>query len=1361
MSLLLLSGLCISHSWAQNRLIFRHLGKNNGLSQNAAFAIEQDSDGFMWIGTRNGLNKYNGYRFTQYEHDEKNPNSLIFNDIREVYFDKVANCVWVGTKNGLSQFLLSEDRFQNYQLNNSPDHICQESNFIYQVFRDTKHRLWLGTEGGFKLMDEESGTFQRILANQRADSGHLHTSIKSIYEDKAGNIWVGGKKGLFSVKARSDTSYFLHPATQDFPELAELSDLHIRTLLGSAEGNMWIGTHEHGLKFWDRRNQKLISYQHNELDETSISNNEIRSAAFDKEGKLWVGTFYGLNKFISEEEGFQRIYSNDFDTEGLSSNSIHSVFVDDKGGLWVGTYYAGINYFDKGFSRFSIYKKRPGLGNLSASVISSFAETPDGNLWIGTDGGGLNFLNRATGKFHSFKQKRDNPDSLSANNIKTLLADGDRLWIGTYQFGLNLFDPETNTFEHFRHQPDNPNSLLGDNVYSLLREGDYLWIASYEGGLNRMNIKTRSISRYTHNPGDSLSLSSNSTRVIFKDREDDLWIGTEAGINLLKGRKEGKIYFKTFLPKVQVYAIQAADEESIWIGTYSHGLFHLNKHTHEITNYNKTHGLPGNAVFGILDDDFGNLWLSTNNGLVKFNKEESRFSSYDHNNELKGLEFNFNAHYKTRKGEFLFGSTAGFTLFHPRDIQSNTFHPPVVFTDLYANNKLVKVQDKEGILTRPINQTEQITFSHKEANFTLHFSSLDYTNPQSNHYSYKMEGVDQEWKFVSGQSSATYTLQNEGTYTFLLKGSNNDGIWNPKVRKLKIIVRPPIWRSWWAYFGYVCLFATLLYAIIRYTRLQHSFQLEQISKQKQEELHQMKLRFYTNLTHELRTPLTLILGPLQEMIQIQEGGGELQKRLKSIERNALRLLNLVNQLLNFRKLESGFSQMKVAQGNIVNFLKEIFLSFKETARLREIDYTFDSEETELNLWYDRDKLEKVFFNILSNAFKFTHNMGEIAIRIENKKDTIEILIEDNGQGIDPLLTTQIFDRYYEDNSDSQFNSEGTGIGLALSIELVNLHHGTIKVESTGKDGSTFIISLPKGKAHFKSQDFLEDFRNSEDISHYQHPLQKSKSNQAKPSFETTLPKQERPQLLLVEDNPEIREYISHLLEETYQIFLAEDGIEGLEKAIKLQPDLIISDIMMPKMDGINLCSELKTSIETSHIPIILLTARSSVIFRIEGLETGADDYLSKPFNPQELKLKVRNLISLRKKIREKYAQVRNFDPKEISVTSADERFLIKLQEVAEKHIENIDFSMEEFAYELAVSRPILFSKVKALTNQTPNNFLKIMRLKRAKQLLESDKLNISDIAYLVGFRDARYFSKCFQKEYGLTPTEYLKQLNIH
>lgn len=1343
---------------AQEQLAFRHINKKNGLSQNSVFAIAQDGNGFMWFGTRDGLNKYDGYRIIAYRHSQTDPRSIVSDDIRALYYDEFANSLWACTPDGLSQYQEATDDFLNYTAA-AERPVALSGRSVRCVLRDSKKRLWVGTDGGLNLCHSEENEFTAFRHDEAAPESLSSNDIKAIYEGREKQIWIGTEEGLNRlVEEEGKKLHFERVLNQAGTPLL-LPDQHIKAILEDGKGNIWIGMHNGGVSCWDRENGKLFHYQNEAGNLHSLSHNNVRSIAIGPDSSLWVGTFVGLNKFLPEQNRFQRFLNEESDFYSLSSSSVRSLFFDKRGSLWVGTYYGGVEFLDKESNRFQNFQRQPQGNCISHNVVSSFLEEEDGNLWIGTEGGGLNYFNRKTGKFSHYTVDKAQPNGISGNNVKTLLKDGDKLWIGTFAQGLDLLDISQGTFRNFRHEPGKSNTLSDNNVYSLLKEGDKLWIATYGGGLNRLNLNTLAFEVFQHDANEAPSLCSNLARLIFKDSQNRIWVGTDNGLDLLMNNR-----FVHFLPGTAIYSMYESREGMLWVGSYSNGLYALDSDGKVQVNYTEADGLPGHTIFGILEDNTGKIWLSTNNSLAKLDRQRQSFTGYNYSDGLRNLEFNFNAYYKTRSGELLFGGTSGFTLFRPEDIQVNTFVPPVVFTELKTFNRPVKVNGADGLLSKEINLTEALTFPYNKANFSLSFAALDYFNPENNRYAYILEGLDADWKYTQGETEVTYTIQRPGDYTFHLKGANSDGIWNNTERLLRIEVLPPPWRTWWAYLIYGFLLAMSVFGIVRFIGLRHRLQLEQVAKEKQEELHQAKLRFFTNIAHEFRTPLTLILGPLEELTRKQEASGPVHRQLLSIQNNAQRLLNLVNQLLTFRKLEGEHEQMQVAEGNIVLFVKEIFLSFQENARLRNMEYSFSSSSGSIMAWYDRDKLEKVFYNLLSNAFKFTPDGGAIAMRITRNEDAICIQTSDTGRGIPAALHEQVFKRFYEKEVAFRHSFKGTGIGLAVSRQLVEMHHGQITVRSEQGSGATFEVKIPLGRKHFSEKEVIQGFRNSEDISFYQ--MQPVNSALEAPEL-TALPSQaatepatsapeDAPLLLIIEDNPEVQRYIQDIFKNIYRTITANDGEEGLKRAIKELPGLIISDVMMPKMDGITLCSKLKTNLRTSHIPVLLLTARTALIFKLEGLETGADDYVTKPFSPEELRLRARNILQARQRMREKFARILNLEPKEVTLTSADEEFLNRAIQLMEKQMGNPGFTVEQFAHEMAVSRPLLFIKIKAITNYTPNNFIKMIRLKRAAQLLGQKKLGVAEVAYKVGFKDPRYFSKCFQKEFEKTPTEYME-----
>jgi signal transduction histidine kinase/ligand-binding sensor domain-containing protein/DNA-binding response OmpR family regulator len=1339
-----------------DRVVFRHLNKKDGLAQSSVFAIAQDSLGYLWFGTRGGLSKYDGYRFHHYESDTIT--GPAGNDIRTLYVDPLTEALWVGSLSSLSRYDEAKNNFTTYRHERGAPRSLT-SGAVRCVFRDRAGRLWAGTSRGLNLFDEQARSWSRFFPAGQ-DTETPANNISFITQDENDLLWIGTRGGLFRYEHRQadgqDTDFSGAAAGAKFVLEASIGRLTLTSGVWSKDQTLWLGTFNQGVRKWNPTTGVVSTYINDPEAPSSLSHNSVRTLKTNDAGDLWVGTFDGLNLLKAGANVFIRYQNTGNESSGLRDYSIRSLLIDRTGSLWVGTYYGGVHHLDERYNRFTNFQHDANRNSLSGNVVSSFAETTDGGLWIGTEGAGLDYLDPTTGSFLNYSSTADQPNTLSGNNVKKLLLDGEDLWIGTFRAGLNRLDTRTGRFRYYRHNPDDPNSLASDNVYGLHREGDLLWILTFGRGLDVLDLTTDNIRHYPHDAEQPNTISDQETRVITKGKDGTFWIGTEQGLNRVVTDAAGyPASFETLFPAEKIYAIHEDKQGRLLLGTFSNGLFRYDPQTKAKDHFTKSDGLPGNTIFGILETDDGMFWLSTDSGLSRFDGTSS-FTNYDYSHGLENLEYNFNAYHKAQNGELLFGGLNGFTRFNPTGLTPNTYVPPVVFTGLWRNNQEEDIKPGGGLLTQNINDTKALTFRYGEAAFTIQFAALDYFSPENNRYAYMLKGLDRDWNYTTGESEASYTIQREGAYTFLLKGANSDGVWNPEVRQLNVMVMPPPWRSWWAYLIYLALGLLMVYTLVHFLRLRHKIQLQEIEKKQQDALMEMKLRFFTNITHEFRTPLTLILGPLQQLLASRAHTAEVNHQLSLIDRNAQRLLNLVNQVLTFRKLVTDHEPMKISACLAAPFLAGILDSFRETARLRSIRLAFDNQAPEVELWLDCDKMEKVFFNLLSNAFKFTPDGGHITVHLEEHGKQVLVRVVDSGPGVDPAVEEDIFKRFYEKSTGQQSFIKSSGIGLAISRQMVALHKGEIYVKTPAPDedrGAEFVVELKKGKAHFKQLD-LEEVEFA--------PLVKNEAMAVSPSLlpsyaPAAAPNEKLPVLLIVEDNPEIRTYVRSIFKDSYSIVEADDGLAGLEQAKKVLPDVIISDVMMPGMDGLAFCHAVKTDLPISHIPIVLLTARAAEPFRIEGLRTGADDYLTKPFHPEELRLRVRNIVRSRQKAREKFARVLSLDPSEVTITNADEEFLERAMAVVEREMSNYDFKVEDFATHLAVSRSLLFTKLKALAGMTPNNFVKSIRLKRAGQLLRSGQFNVSQAAYEVGFKDPKYFRRCFKEQFNESPSSFGKR----
>jgi signal transduction histidine kinase/ligand-binding sensor domain-containing protein/CheY-like chemotaxis protein/AraC-like DNA-binding protein len=1351
----------------------------------------------MWIATEDGLNKYDGYKFTTYRHDPHDSTSLSNNNLTSLYDDPSGN-LWISTiGGGLNKYNHEKDHFFNYTPDpNNPESIS--TNVMQQTVGfnyDGKAVLWVGTQFGLNKMDLVTQKFKHY---QHSDKGFPYTYIEAMIVDSLGFVWIGCTEGglyKFDPKTELFTNY------QHDPENPySLSDNSVSSIWLDSSGILWVGTSNGGLNKFDQKKEQFIRYQHDPYNPHSLSHKFVVAIYEDRAGILWVGTAAGgLNRFNRETGHFSHYKYEPGNSNSLGDNTVMCIYEDISSVLWVGTW-EGIYKFDPGKTEFSDYKQIPGNPNsLSNSYIWSIYESDYGGqrtLWVGTKTGGLNKLDRNSGKYTHYQHDLNNSKSIPSNLISALFEDrAGILWIGTWGDGLIKFDPIREQFTQYINDMDDPISISSNIIRTIFEDNSgILWIGTQGAGLNRFNRET-----------GKFSFIGFRTQImqIYEDQSGVLWIAAFSGLKKLDRETEQYTTYwhnpddPNSISSNKVISIHEDKTGRLWFGTIGGGLNKFNRESGEFISYTMKNGLPNDVINGILEDTQGNLWLSTNNGLSRFNPETGKFRNYDVDDGLLGNQFYPGVCYKSKDGEMFFGGTKGLNAFYPDRLRINPHIPEIVITDFQIFNEPVAVKkeksdEKNNVYTLPkhISLLEEIELSYRENIFSFEFAALDYRRPQKNKYAYLMEGVDPDWVFIdASRRFATYTNLDPGEYTFKVKGSNNDGLWNEEGSSIKIIITPPWWKTNPAYTFYIFLVGFIVFGVWRFQtnrlKIKHELELEHVHTEKLEEVDQLKSRFFANISHEFRTPLTLILGPIEQMIS-GKLKGNLVEHYKIIRRNGKRLLQLINQLLDLSKLESGKLKLQARATEI------LVQAFESLAVRKKITLKFNSEMNSQEVYIDVDKFEKIINNLLSNAFKFTPEHGEILVNltavipakagiqkgivqkeIQSKKwiphqvrdDNIgnsqskmmEITITNTGPGIPPDRLDKIFDRFYQVDDSSTRHQDGTGIGLALTKELVELHHGKINVSCRGNGPhalTVFFVSLPITKDNFKPEEIFE-----EPVLEETAGLELIETDvsivEDEPPKETIRPsRKSAPLLLIVEDNPDVTTYIRSFLDQDYRIITATNGKEGWQQAGKKYPDLIISDVMMPEMDGFELCQKLKSDENTSHIPVILLTAKADIDSRIEGLEFGADDYISKPFDDKELRVRVKNLIEQRKKLREKFTRMIEIKPGEIAATSMDEQFLKRLLDVFENHISEADYNTESFASEIGMSRSNLYRKIQALTNQSTNDFIRSLRLKRAAQLLRKSTGTVSEIAYAVGFNSPSHFSKIFRQQFGQSPSNF-------
>jgi len=1360
---------------------FELLSKENGLEDGTIYCINQDSKGFLWIGGESGLFRYDGYNFKLFYHNTDDLKSLSCNVVYALCEDS-SGIMWVGTYGGgINKFNMKTETFTHY-IHQPDDKTSLSDNEVICMIKDRYDDLWIGTQGGGLNNLKQSNrsdsllTFIHYKHNNNNSSSIADDEINSIYEDKSGVIWVGTNNGLSRYVRNVDNFINYRHNPSDFNSL---SNNEVYSILEDNEGSLWVGTKAGGLNKlvrnkYDKTRFTFIHYKYNPDDPTSISDNFIYKIFQDSKGLIWIGTLKGINILNREKELFT-VYKNDQnDPTTVSSDIIRCFFEDNSGIIWLGPQAgSGINKFDRlkeQFNPYHSYFQRPKTSSIKH--VFQIYEDRSEILWIGSMEG-LYRIDRKKNLYQNYSHNPNDPASLSSNWVISICEDQlGNLWVGTVGGGLNKFDKEKEIFIHYQHEPNNHRSISSNIIlFTYVDSKNTIWIGTYDGGLDNFVIERNEFIHYKHNPEDKTSISDSRIYSIFEDRTGNIWLGTgSGGLNKFDRENERFINFKhnpndsTSIGSNYIYSIYEDSAGILWIGSNGGGLNRFDSEKGTFRSYGTKDGIPSETVYEILEDNRGNFWISTKNGLCKFNPTLGVIINFDASDGLTDNEFNYPACCKTKSGKFIFGGHKGMTVIHPDSLIDNSHIAAVVITDFQLFNESVPIgfyeKRERAILSKSISETIELELTYEEKVFSIEFAALDFHAPEKNKYAYIMEGFEENWNYTDADRRlVTYTNLDPGDYTFRVKASNNHGVWNEEGASIKIIILPPWWATTWAYLIYALLILGIIYFSwkmqLRRIKIRHDYEMSKFEAEKMHEVDEMKSRFFANISHEFRTPLTLIFGPAKDIEENCEDNNAKQSA-GIIKQNAGRLYALVNQLLDISKLESGKMKLEASEQNIIPLLKGYVLSISSLAERKKLTLKFNTMEDNLSVYIDHDKLEKIVNNLLSNAFKFTPEEGTIDVTVKKRDNWVAIGISDSGIGIAKERLNKIFDRFYQVDGSHTRESEGTGIGLSLTKELVELHKGKIEVESEYGKGTTFKVLLPLGKEHLKQEDIVEkEFSEEREVT-----LEKSEilfeSEKGKVNTDVSLLLESKePLILIVEDNTDVRKYIIRHLEEDYNIAEAVDGEDGLKKATDQMPDLIISDIMMPKMDGFELCEKLKTDERTSHIPIILLTAKATDKDKTQGYETGADDYIMKPFDANVLKARIRNLIEQRRKLREHFRKEGLIEIENKDITSIDKRFLQNVIRIINNHISDTAFGVEMLADEVSMSRRNLDRKLVAVTGDAPGDLIRRIRLMYAAELITRNFGNISEIALEAGFSSPAYFSKCFREQFGLAPSEYI------
>ena len=1334
-----------------------------GLSSSNQRCIAQDKEGFIWIGTEDGLNRFDGHTFKVYRKNPGDSTSLQSNIINCLYVDS-KGVLWVGTyAGGLSRYNKEKNDFYTYTTDIYNTNALL-SNEITTIAEDKYHRLWIGTNspGLYQFIPEING-FRRFLTFDPVDSTtNSNYSINKIIPD--GDIlWIACNSGIL---AALNTSSMTFKHFKLFDVLSnQTADFSVNSLM--LDNNLiWISTWSKGIWIFDKETGKCVPY----LKEKSKYVNFIFK---DNKKRIWYSPeSEGLVMIDGKNEVNYRY--NDFDRYSLSSNSLSNYFQDIQGNLWFTSKQGDLNYFIIDNPFYSWYKSPNAIHGLTHNIVTAVLEDLKGRIWVGYQDGGLDILDAKNLKPKIYI-KGNGSNGLGPGPIIYLYeSKNGTIWVGKYLDGLKKYIESQNYFKTFRHVENDTESIAGNDVRYISEDSKgNLWIAIHGGGVDKFNPDQERFIHHRSDPNNlSTSIYKDWTFSAVCDSDDNVWVGTVSGVSVISEKRKYVKHYQYDLDEGYnlsndiVKTIYFDSKGFVWFGTKD-GLNKLDTTSGIIKKYYIEDGLPSNVIIDILEDDNYNLWISTTKGLSKFSPDKEVFQNYSTLDGLVTDEFNSFASYKTKSGNMYFGGRTGLTRFHPDDIKINQFIPPVYITDLKLFNRSLPIK-KDGKsdnyhLPEQIIFCKEMDLEYNQNVITFEFVAINFLNLENNLYKYKLEGFDTEWSLPGYKREVTYTNLAPGEYEFRVLASNNDGIWNTKGASLKLIINPPFWRTNIAYAIYFLLGIFLLYlfrkVILHEAEINRIVELEKHEIQKLHEMDSLKMQFFANISHEFRTPITLIAGSVENILNTTKDN-LLKEKLNLVSRNTNRLLRLINQLMDFRKIEKNKLELNLSNKDIVSFIKDITDAFEQDLKQKNIDFSYHVSHSSYVVWFDMDKLDKIIYNLFSNALKFTPNGGNIilsidfkeSLSIDEKDESVDnvflISIKDSGIGIPHEEQNKIFERFYQ--AKNNLHTRGTGIGLSLAYELVKLHKGKIVLKSEPNKGSEFTVILP----------LWIDESELPELSTIHKQAEYKLNDELKSKLENSLAikdlsSNKSAKILIIEDENDMRTYIKNQFIDNFDVIEAHNGRLGIKSAFEIIPDAIICDVMMPGIDGYKVCETLKHDERTSHIPIVILTAKSSEEHTIEGLESGADDYVAKPFSSAILQVKIKNLIESRALLRKKFMNEPFAAINEISPSKLDETLIKKAYSIVEENLSNPDFDVNEFAREIGISRTQLYRKIQAISGQSVKEFIRIIRLKKAVELLLIKDKNISEIAFAVGFNSLSYFTTSFTEYFGINPSKYI------
>ena len=1332
----LFPALLSAQDWAYLSKITTH----NGLVSNEVTSMLQDSKGFIWIGTDDGLHKFDGYDITVYKHNSTQKNSLAGNSIRCLFEDSQHN-LWIGLKGeGLSKLNLRTGIFTTYKHQKGSKSLSY--NDVAGIVEDEAGMIWIAVDrGGLDMLNPKTGVFTHYDIREKGTSQPLNNALTGMVATNGTLILSSWGGGVYRFN-RKEKQFELHPYwhTNDTDEKV---CKHIFNLYKDPEGTVWVSSAHGGLY---SLNEKTKNYQRYAVcGATPCTHNvNVLSVADDGQHNIWIETNEGIKLLNKNTHTI-----TDLQNPQLANESVNHIYRDKSQLMWVSTA-SGIYYFSPTPAQFKWVRYK---NFLSEKQVRAIFKDSKGNLWIG----GLNHidkLNPDRKTLTAFSNQSYNPN---AQLYQAFCEDVEgNIWIGNYANFLIKYNPSSNSFSQVPIPMPTGTNYTYRNVYQITKDWDNsFWLATELGAINYQPATGVFTPLFE---SKNIIYPEDKTHVIHRDQDLLLWVGTEKGLRCYTRDLKLKHTYTALknnthaLSNDFITAIHESKDGTLWIGTKG-GLHKFDKKTERFELIRRKGTDYGDPIFGLAEDNSGNLWMSTPSAVLKYTPKRQQFQVFNEYDGLQNSGFQLGAFAQAKDGELLIGGKDGFNTFYPQQLTLNQTQPKVVISDFQIFNKSVRPEEG-GVLTEVIDETQSIHLKHWQSVISFRFSALNYRASFKNQYAYMLEGFDSDWIYDASERIATYTNLNPGTYIFKVKATNNDGVWSEKPTTIKIIVAPPLWRTTWAYILYTLLGVGLLVLIVKYytikERDKQNLRISQLEAQRMYEINEMKTNFFSNISHEFKTPLSLIVGPLNQMVDDENSPKQHKEKYTMMLRNAQKLMRLINQLLDFRKLEKNKLELNLQYDDVVKFVKGVSETFAYLALEKQIQYTIKSTMPSLWMPFDADKLDKILYNLIGNAFQYTPEKGAITVLIatvvQNQQKFLQIKIADTGIGISKEEQKQLFTAFLQGKRQKEIHNEGAGLGLAFTKDLVDLHQGHIEVESEEKQGATFTVLLPildVPQLHDEASITLQQIDTTQAV------------KEIAPQ-ENTTDKEET--ILVVEDNDDMRDYIQHILNEHFHVLLARDGEEGLELAIVHIPDLIVSDIMMPKRDGISMVKELRANEKTNHIPIILLTALDKESQVVEGYSLGVEDYITKPFSAKILSKRIENILLSRKKLWEQYSSSSDLNVYREKLIGQPwkKEFVDKVNNIVMEHLSDPEFGIDALADALNMSTNQLFKKVKAIMNTTPYNVIVQIRMTAAAQLMKQGNLNISEVAYKVGYQELSNFSRSFKKFYNVSPREYLK-----